>query len=112
MMDERTRELVQRSIDEKWALILKGEANDEGHDDCPLCAEFLDPVSGTPEDDDCFGCPISNKTGLPYCNGSPYREWSCRHNELSVEPWTADTPARKKAAQAMITFLEGLLEDE
>ncbi len=53
-----------------WDRHAKGKAaEDEGIycDDCALCGLFLKSPA-------CEGCPVSKRSGLPYCKGTPWRE--------------------------------------
>jgi hypothetical protein len=67
---------------------------------CPLCRLFL-----VDDWNQCYGCPVALKTGLPGCEGSPwkkaFRQWSLcydgRPNKF------------KQAAQAEIDFLKSLI---
>ena len=66
-MNKATEKALRGSM-RKWELIVVGEGSDEGYKNCPLCAEFF-------EEPECYGCPVSAKTGLGCCDGTPYEVW-------------------------------------
>jgi len=79
-------------------------------DDCALCKMF--------EHFNCGGCPVYLRTGLEYCEGSPYlsaytalREWRCI-NPNDKPAWLAARDAFHKAAQDEVDFLISLRETE
>ena len=70
---------VQRSIDEKWVPILRGDHASAGVSDCPCCQIHY-------ESHHCLGCPIRNYTGAWYCKRTPvsiYEAWE----QLLDYPW-------------------------
>lgn len=95
-MDKRTLTALQGSI-KKWEAIVAGTGADRGINNCPLCAEFYN--------DFCEGCPVRKKTKEICCEGSPYVVWS---NETNADG-LANTPLKKKLAQAELRFLKSLL---
>jgi hypothetical protein len=86
-----------------------------GVDACPLCDVFYGPAGSR-----CQGCPIKERTGLIFCDGSPYEaahkayaawhkaamEWGLKppRTQWSKHEW-------RKAAQAEIDFLKSLLPE-
>ena len=87
---------VIRGSIRKWSLISVGLGNDYGPENCPLCKMFYDFNAQS-----CLECPVSNKTGQEFCNGTPYDD--C----LEDSPQTYRTRANKE-----LMFLQRLLEDE
>ncbi len=99
-MDERTRTALEGSI-EKWELIVSGEGTDQGTLNCPLCELFWQWSQQS--DKPCEGCPVSARTGLTCCRGTPYpfyREALAAHGERS--------PQAIGAAMAELNFLQNL----
>ena len=76
---------------------------------CPLCSWFFS--SRDDEGRQCYGCPVSKKTGNTNCRGTPYYE---------VTNWMLDiedsngplTEELAKACQAEVDFLKSLLPEE
>lgn len=68
MMDEKTREALEGSI-EKWRGIVAGTEIDRGATNCPLCIMFND------EDAVCDGCPVKERTGFDQCRNTPYDDY-------------------------------------
>lgn len=101
-MNKRTLKALQDSI-KKWEMIRAGELEDEGCLNCPLCTLFH---SNTGRDTHCEGCPVKEKSGKPYCFGTPYTKWQ---NLCLDNAWFADTPQKKAQATREITFLKSLL---
>jgi hypothetical protein len=70
--------------------------------DCPLCTLFIKSENNR---EPCEGCPVALKTGLPGCEGSPWRkafkQW-CRFYDGKKNTF-------KQAAQAEIDFLKSLI---
>jgi hypothetical protein len=73
---------------------------------CPLCQVYMSVK--TPVERECVGCPISERTGMRYCNGTP---WKFVHVALElVEQATDDDRPRRVAefrdrAGEMLEFL-------
>ena len=61
---------IKGSID-KWELVSQGKAKGPSAANCPLCELYN---LGTNEP--CKGCPIARKTGSPYCEGTPYVDYT------------------------------------
>lgn len=64
--------------------------------ECPLCMAYIK--------DDCKGCPVAKKTGIPCCWDTPYDE--------AYQAWEAHAEyplVWHKAATAEIQFLRSLL---
>lgn len=91
-MTKKTLKALRGSI-QKWEKIVEGTGVDQGVYNCPLCQLFYRL--------DCKGCPVFERTGYPFCDKTPYREWEddC-------------TPELKKLAQAEVDFLKSLLPKE
>jgi hypothetical protein len=99
-----TRGAVDGSI-VKWEAIVAGTGADDGGRNCPLCAMFLMP-------DGCGECPVSQRTGRSFCQGSPYTLWGKLHPGELWSLQTADTPEQLAAAKAMLEFLKSLLPQQ
>lgn len=75
-MDKETLQALKGSI-KKWERIVKTTtAKDDGIWNCPLCRLFHATVSINYLYESCLACPIYNKTNVPYCSGTPYKEWT------------------------------------
>jgi hypothetical protein len=61
------RRLIVESITQKWLPILAGHGQDQGTQDCKLCARYY--ATG------CRNCPIRQWTGRHSCRGTPYDTW-------------------------------------
>jgi hypothetical protein len=94
-------EAIDISI-EKWTLLAQQEVptNDMGDKTCGLC--MLHIIK------DCEGCPIFEKTGQAYCQGTPYFDYINAHNQyasgnLDYEPALY---LLKQHAQEELEFLQ------
>jgi hypothetical protein len=96
-MDNQTLAALKGSI-RKWENIVAGTGVDKGVFNCPLCELFWD--------DDCTGCPVSERTGLMNCRGTPYNMWEALTKRDDA---THGDPERIAAAQAELDFLRSLL---
>lgn len=101
-MDERTLKALRGSI-KKWEDIVAGVGSDNGSNNCPLCAEFYDHR--------CTGCPVMESTGRRECINTPYYFWKSAHI-ISTFPLRVFDDKTRKAAQAELDFLRGLLPQE
>lgn len=106
-MDEATLTALKGSI-AKWEGIVAGACKDRGAENCALCDAF------NGDDANCEGCPVALKTGESNCIGTPWQQWAAEHFDPSGDididgGWAADTPKRKKIAQAELDFLKSLL---
>jgi hypothetical protein len=104
-MNRQTLKALKGSI-KKWELIVRGESVDKGIRNCPLCELFWKK--------DCKGCPVSDKTGDVYCNGSPYSRWEkCSDLLRNAEAlnWECAVGGSKsrRIAKAELKFLKSLL---
>lgn len=100
-MDERTLTALKGSI-AKWEAIVAGTGADHGPDNCPLCERYFM--------DQCFGCPVREKTRRGGCCRSPYVQWDDARFKLGT--CTASTPELVVLAQAEVDFLRSLLPVE
>lgn len=100
-MDAKTLEALRGSI-AKWEGIVAGEEVDDGGDNCPLCQIFN--ASTDRRDPACNGCPVRERTGMPFCSGSPYAD-----AVDAEEDEGADSDEYRVAAQAELDFLKSLL---
>lgn len=65
--NKKTIKATHDSI-EKWFSVRDDGKEERGRRDCALCTLFYR--------NGCYGCPVRDKTDLPYCKGSPYQKWS------------------------------------
>jgi hypothetical protein len=106
-MDERTLIALKMSI-QHWEANVAAESPDQPNisgDVCPLCTLFYD----SPIDDYCVGCPVSKKTGMSSCSGTPWYEvwkalgnWQYYKNDETKKQY-------KKRAEQELDFLKSLL---
>jgi len=94
-MDNK-RDLLVASIN-KWKKIVKG-TKELGIVDCACCIVYLD--------DNCENCPISERTGVGGCEGTPYVKW---YDHFKMNPKIANTCEEIVLANNMLTFLEETL---
>ena len=110
-MNEKTLTALKDSI-EHWKRLATGKSteNEEIYqDDCALCQVFF-------RRDACEGCPV-NEAGFPNCKRSAWlacanavEAWKCALHS-KYDSWK-DTPRFRKAARALVKFLESLLPKE
>lgn len=93
-MDAKTLKALEGSI-KKWEAIVAGTGIDAGSINCPLCGLFYY--------NECFGCPVLEKTQQRFCKRSPYVEYA----DLRDEECTADKVLRD-AAKKELDFLKSL----
>jgi hypothetical protein len=85
----------------KWEAIVAGTGADGGRFNCPLCTMFWD--------NNCKGCPVRTRTGIPDCQRSPYERYS-HHRVLTF--YHTPCPECTRRAQAELDFLCSLLPPE
>lgn len=73
---------------------------------CPLCKVYYD-------NDNCEGCPVASKTGMPLCNDTPYEEaffaFKAVADREDDDPQIEDfLPEWHRTAQLEIDFLTEL----
>lgn len=86
----------------KWRAIVERTGKDEGSENCPLCQTYWSRSFS------CEGCPVSERTGMSMCRGTPYLEYC---NEANMEQkGRGDPDETDVAARAMLAFLESLRE--
>lgn len=118
-MNADTRKALIGSI-AKWQAIVDGTGEDKGADNCPLCRRFDDEERYTDDEGrrryrSCVTergerCPVTLKTGMVSCEGSPYVQWTRLYHSFECGgPYVANTPERLAAAQAELAFLQSLL---
>ena len=104
-MNAETLKALKSSI-AKWEKIVAGTGTDNGSSDCPLCALFNSSRNKV----ECEGCPVKERTGMRYCDGSPYYEWSNEATRLNLRgPVAASSPGLLRAAKKERAFLKRLL---
>jgi len=107
-MDAKTETALRASIkhwEENVAAATPEEASTEPGD-CALCHKFCRDYY-----DHCVGCPIFEKTGMKFCDGTPYED-----AYSALRDWTDgrvyDESAFRAAAQRELDFLRSLLPGE
>jgi hypothetical protein len=100
-MNPKTLTALRGSI-KKWRGIVAGKIIDGGVGDCPLCKLFRQTNDG------CSGCPVAAAADN-FCRKTPYSYWEREGRGFGH---TADTPLRKRLAQAELNFLIGLLPEK
>jgi len=104
LMDDETLEALKGSI-AKWRGVVAGTVDDQGTNNCPLCARFHPFEGGS----GCLkGCPVAARTGRSGCLGSPYSDY-----DEAQESDPEENPGRHEqmqaAACAEVAFLISLL---
>jgi hypothetical protein len=111
-MVKKEKNMIEKGLEEleaiegsimKWTNIVEEMKsgsdfpNENGYEDCPLC-QLYHPINiGKSMTRGCSSfCPIKKDTGMDFCKGSPYAEWSKYCGETL------------KNAQAMLDYLIGL----
>lgn len=63
---------------EKWEDVVdKGLDADQGWENCALCEKYFPSGCSDP----CKGCPIFEKTGKHFCDGTPYEKYQITADE-------------------------------
>ncbi len=99
-MTKETLAALEGSI-RKWEAIVRGEGDDYGRENCPLCQLYTL----------CAGCPIHEDTKISECRKTPYKNWE-RHQYQSYGdqlPFVVLCPRCEELAQAELDYLKGLL---
>lgn len=108
-MSKMTPEKALEASIARWEKIATGELYSGGITTCALCDLFWA--------DACKGCPVRERGGAPYCEGTPYESfletWRayCTANGLSdlqSSHARAKTPELVKLAKAQVNFLKSL----
>jgi hypothetical protein len=102
-MDEGTLDALKRSIVawQEKAAAYSLEGLTIGRTSCPLCDRFN---TSTGLEDSCGGCPVSERTGNPYCRGTPYDKARVAYHEGAIGDF-------RVAAQEEVAFLKSLLPE-
>lgn len=110
-MNTKTLRALRSSIAHHKRLLAGKRGEKLGPKYCALCKGFI----GKPMTDHCEGCPVKEKTGVPFCEHTPYDSlvWA----EFALEQSISESAQTQKAAleqfqkceQAEIAFLESLL---
>jgi hypothetical protein len=98
-MKNKTLEALKGSI-KKWYRIAYNRGVDEGCDNCPLCQLFW-------RFEGCHGCPVSEKTGLDHCYGTPYYAFAGESDSNG----RVDSKFTQKLAIKEYKFLKSLLPE-
>ncbi len=88
----------------KWVNISQGHNFEK---DCPLCDLFLFL-------NDCSLCPISTKTGLTHCKGSPADDWKEHQIEqhgIDKNGLVGKCSTCQKYAKRQVDFIYHLIEE-
>lgn len=110
-MDKRTREALEASI-KHWQENVAAEEYLRASlraEDCALCIKFNSHATdenSEGEKTDCIGCPVMERTGIRYCEGSPYGRAS-----RALANWRLHAENReafRAAAQRELDFLISL----
>lgn len=102
-MSAETLEALRGSI-AKWQERAAGKNTRASAESCPLCRLFNTPKKEI-ERTACDGCPVAEKTGQSYCDGTPYEDYQiARHRD--------DDSGRIDAAKRELEFLKSLLPPE
>jgi len=110
-MEPKTLQALQESI-KHWERVVADPLHEEtGVHHCALCKLFYPNNQESPMEaflnDPCKGCPIKEKTGAPFCEGTPYDRVA--HLGLHEKEGTDEY---KEAAQEELDFLRSLLPVE
>ena len=97
-MNRRTLFALRGSI-RKWQGIVAGTEVDKGAANCPLCLLFN-------RQGGCGKCPVKEKTGRNWCDGTPFNEWEDENPGFDRR---ANTPQLKRIARKELNFLKSLL---
>lgn len=106
-MDNKTLAALKASI-KHWQENVEAKTPGQirlGADNCALCAIF------NQDKENCVGCPVSEKTGHSYCEGTPYEEAVCKYAIFSTDPSIKKKKEWRAAAQAELDFLISLLPE-
>ena len=93
-MTPRVRKALEASI-KHWERNVTGKTSTIGSKNCALCRLFITK--------DCVGCPVRNRTGKPFCDGSPYPIANKMGNQYGY-----DSLRFRQAALRELRFLESL----
>jgi len=103
-LNEEYEVALEGSI-KKWERIVAGKGLDKMGSNCPLCQVR----------DNCDFCPVSNKSKLDDCHGTPYMKWGKHqihdHTANPYRCWkiTEGCKECEKLAKAELDFLISLL---
>jgi hypothetical protein len=103
-MDALTLKALRGSI-AKWEAIVAGTGDDKGHLNCSLCQIFHTLYRDDADSASCSGCPVFERTGETFCDGTPYGDY-INAFDLGAGPGEID-----RLAQAELDFLRSLLPD-
>jgi len=110
-VNAKTRKALMGSI-KKWEKIVAGTGEDDGTDNCPLCAVFININASR----GCDGCPVYVATRGDVCDGSPYIAWLRHVADVHDQGWPCRSepgcPECKRLAQSELDFLRSLLPED
>lgn len=109
-MNRKTLKALKGSMN-KWAEIRTGSGVEKGTDNCSLCKLFHTDHTEVPRYLCCRGCPVFEKSGMRFCNNTPFVSYS-KHATIinKAQDWSvAKTPQAKGAATRMFKYLAALM---
>jgi hypothetical protein len=115
-MTPQALKALKQSI-EHWRRIAAGTRKPKesvGVQHCALCRKFNPPEmpSGMTYNDRCGGCPVKERTGKHFCDGTPWVEIEdvidSHSGEGATQMWLNTDKAKALAAEEL-AFLESLL---
>ena len=100
-MSPETLAALRGSIS-KWEAIVEGHGQDDGVLNCPLCAVF--------HHNECWGCPVMERTGSSGCLDSPYVDVPSTPINDYANPVAREYA--RELARAELDFLRSLLPSD
>ncbi len=103
-----SQEMVKEALEKeavKWTNISEGHTFENK---CPLCDLFLFL-------NDCSLCPISAKTGMTHCKGSPADDWKEHQKSahgIDCNGVVSKCSTCKKYAKRQVDFIHHIIDDE
>jgi hypothetical protein len=112
-MNQETLQALQDSIAHHERARDNRESENVGSETCPLCRLFLKRNTGGAAWN-CDGCPVKERTGKNFCQGSPWypdEDWSEELCDVQFSERVSDDKWRE-LEQREIDFLRSLLPME
>jgi|WetSurSiteA1Bulk_404760.scaffolds.fasta_scaffold05732_8 hypothetical protein len=95
---------IEKGI-KKWESVVAG-GPEYGAKDCALCQMFL--KYNNLDNNSCDGCPIYLDTHRPFCEGTPYVNWTNGPDNDEDDTNNSYSPKQIQSALDMVTYLNGL----